>query len=238
MTVEVNKEAEKTQRGYARLAGFLFLGLIIVAFAGGFILSRVAGSGTLAERAARIVASEHLYRGGLSMMVLVSLGSVLLAFSLYATLRPVHPLLALLAMIFALEDAFLALIVRMCAFVMVHLYASRPGAGMTAVETLSDLMSRVADSTENLGGVCFGIGLLIFFYLFFQSRYIPRPISALGLFASVVWITLYFANLIFPQYHEWFQQVSFVPMGLADVITGIYLMVFAVKAGTPVHQLA
>lgn len=73
---------------------------------------------------------------------------------------------------------------------------------------------------------------------FFQSRYIPRPISALGLFASVVWITLYFANLIFPQYHEWFQQVSFVPMGLADVITGIYLMVFAVKAGTPVHQLA
>lgn len=66
MTVEVNKEAEKTQRGYARLAGFLFLGLIIVDFASGFILSRVAGSGTLAERAARIVASEHLYRGGLS----------------------------------------------------------------------------------------------------------------------------------------------------------------------------
>lgn len=236
MQLEINQEAARAQRGYARLAGFLLLALILVAFAGGFILSRVAGSGTFAERATRIVASEHLYRGGLSMMVVVSLGSVLLAFSLYVTLRPVNPLLALLAMIFALEDAVLALIVRMCAFVMVHLYASRPGAGMTAVETLADLMSRVADSTENLGGICFGIGLLIFFYLFFQSRYIPRPISALGLFASVVWIALYFANLIYPQYH--FQRVSVVPMGLADVITGIYLMVFAVKAGTPDHQLA
>jgi hypothetical protein len=77
-----NSEASRAQRTYARLAGSLFLVVILVALAGGFILSRVAGSGTFAERVTRIAASEHLYRVGLSMTVLVSLGSALLAFSL------------------------------------------------------------------------------------------------------------------------------------------------------------
>ena len=241
MQSEIDKaEASRAQRTYARLAGFLFLAVIMVAFAGGFILSRITGSGTFAERATRIATSEHLYRAGLSMIVIVSLGSTLLAFSLYATLRGVNSLLAQLALIFALQDSFLALIVRMCGFVRVHLYASARtiGAGTRVVQILSDLVSSIADITENLGGICFGIGLLIFFYLFFKSRYIPRTVSALGLFASVVWIVLYFANLIYPQYHELFRRISFPPMGLADVITGIYLTVFAVRAELHNRQLA
>src|SRR5215469_7289329 len=185
--LEIDKaETSRLQRTYARLAGFLFLAVIALALAGGSILSHVAGGGTFAQRAARIAASEHFYRVGLSMVLIVSLGSVLLAFSLYATLRPVNSLLAQLAMIFTLEDSFLALIVRMCGFVRVHLYASAQTIGTTALQALSDLMSSIADVTENLGGICFGIGLLIFFYLFFRSRYIPRALSALGMFASVV----------------------------------------------------
>jgi len=237
MESEIDRaEASRAQRTYARLAGSLFLAEIIVALAGGLILSRVAGSGTFAGRVMRIAASEHLYRMGLSMMVIVSLGSALLAFALYATLRPVNRLLAQLAMIFALEDSFLALIVRMCEFVRVHLYASAQTVGFNTAQVLSDLMSTIADITENLGGICFGIGLLIFFYLFLKSRYIPRAVSALGLFASVIWIGLYFANLIFPQYHQLFQRISFPPMGLADVITGFCLIVFAARAEAPDPQ--
>ena len=236
MQFEIDKaEASRTQRTYARLAGFLFLAVIAFALAGGSIISHVAGGGTFAQRAARIAESEHLYRVGLSMVLIVSLGSALLAFSLYATLRPVNSLLAQLAMIFTLEDSFLALIVRMCGFVRVHLYASAQTAeaGITAVQASSDLMSSIADITENLGGICFGIGLLIFFYLFLRSRYIPRVLSALGLFGSVVWIALYFASLIFPQQHELFQHISFPAMSLADVITGFYLLLFSGRAEAP-----
>lgn len=139
-------------------------------------------------------------------------------------------MLAQLAMIFTLEDSFLALIVRMCGFARVHLYASAQSvaSGMTSiqtlsVQTLSDLIRSIADITENLGGICFGIGLLLFFYLFFRSRYLPRILSALGLFASTLWIALYFASLIFRQQHELFQRISFPPMGLATVGTGFYL---------------
>jgi hypothetical protein len=232
MRVEIeNAEADKTQRTYARLAGFLFLGVIIIALGGGIILSHVAGSGTFAEIAKRIAASERLYRVGLSTVVIATLSSALLAFALYATLRPVNSLLAQLAMIFSLGDSFLALIVRMCSFVRVRLYISAQtvGDGTIAPQALADLTKNIAGATENLGGISFGIGSLLFFYLFFKSRYIPRVLSALGLSASVIWTSLYFANLVFPEPHALFLYICFPPMALADVLTGFYLVLFAVK---------
>jgi Domain of unknown function (DUF4386) len=176
-----NAAVVKTQRPYARLAGILFLWVILIALVGGSILSRVAGSGTFKETAARIAASERLYRVALSTVLIATLSSTLLAFALYATLRPVNRLLAQLAMIFSLEDSFLALIVRMCGFVRMHLFVSAQtvGAGPIAAQALADLMRTIAGTTENLGGICFGIGSTLFFYLFFQVAVYPKvPISA------------------------------------------------------------
>jgi hypothetical protein len=65
-----------------------------------------------------------------------------------------------------------------------------------------------------------------------------RVLSALGLSASVLWTGLYFANLVFPEQHALFQYICLPPMGLADVITGFYLMLFAVKTGVHGNQPA
>lgn len=242
MRLEIgNSTSDKTQRTYARLAGLLFLAVIILALGGGFILSHVAGSGTFAETAKRIAASERLYRVGLSTVVLVTLCSALLAFALYATLKPVNTLLAQLAMIFSLGDSFLALVVRMCGFVRLHLYisAQTAGTGTIAPQELADLIRTVAVATENIGGICFGAGSLIFFYLFFKSSYIPTVLSTLGLFASLIWTGLYFANLVFPEQHALFQYICFPPMALADVLTGFYLVLFGARTkvgGGPIPQ--
>jgi hypothetical protein len=207
------------------------LGIILLAIGGGVILSNIAGNGTFAETAARIAASERLYRVALSSAVIVSLSSALLAFAFYVTLKPVNTLLAQLGMIFSLGDSFLAMVVRMCAFVRLHLYISARGAGAGSIkgEPLSDLLHTIAATTENIGGILFGIGSCLFFYLFFKSRYLPRLISALGLVASVIWTGLYFANLVFPEHHSLFQSIYFPPMALAEVATGFYLMLFAVS---------
>ena len=232
MRLEIeNTGANKTQRTYARLAGFVLLGVIIAALGSGFILSHVAGSGTFAETTRRIAASERLYRLALSIGVLASLGSVLLAFALYATLKPVNSLLAQLAMIFSVGDSILALVVRMCGFVRLHLYlsAQRVVGGPDTAQALSDLVRSIAGITENIGGISFGIGLLLFFYLFFKSRYLPRILSALGVSASAIWTALYFANLVFPEQHAVFQYICWPLMAVAEVTTGFYLMLFAVK---------
>jgi len=235
MRVEIeNVEAESTRQKYARLAGFLFLWEIVLALGSGVVLSRIAGSGSFLETARRIAAAEHLYRAALSTVVVVTLSSAVLGFALYVTLKPVSRLLAQLAMIFWLGDAFLGLVVRMCGFVRLHLYlsAQASAAGAATAEGLADLMRSVAGTTENIGGIAFGMGSLLFFYLFFRSRYIPRALSSLGLAASLIWTISYFANLIFPEKHALFQSICFPPMALADVITGFYLLLSGVKTET------
>jgi hypothetical protein len=230
-----NEDAEvnQAQRTYARLAGLLLLAVIILALGSGVVLSKIGCNGSFAETATRIAASERLYRVALSSVVVVSLSSTLLAFALYVTLKPVNPLLAQLGMIFSLADAFLGLIVRMCSFVRLHLYVSArdAGSGVIPGEMLSNFVRTIAASTENIGGISFGIGSCFFFYLFFTSRYIPRMISVLGLAASVIWTCFYFAGLVFPERHGLFQYICFPPMALGEVATGLYLMLFAVGKG-------
>jgi hypothetical protein len=109
-----------------------------------------------------------------------------------------------------------------------HFRAKR-WAGTIAAQASSDLIRSIAGATENLGGISFGIGSLLFFYLFFKSRYIPRVLAALGVAASLIWTGLYFANLVFPEQHTLFQYICFPPMALADVTTGFYMMFFGVK---------
>ena len=224
--------AETTQRIYARLAGFLCLWLIINGIGGALIYSHIAVSGTFAQAVQRIAASERLYRVALSSEVIETLSAVLLAFALHVTLKPVNNFLAQLAMIFILEDSILGWVVRLCGFMRLHLYTSSQsvGAGTIPSETLVGLTRSLAGAAENVGGICFGIGLLLFFYLFLKSRYIHRILSALGLSASVIWTGLYFANLLFPEQHKAFQYISWPLMAVADVTTGFWLMLFAVKS--------
>jgi len=133
-------------------------------------------------------------------------------------------------MIFSLVDSFLALLVRMCGFVRLHLYISSRtvGTGSATAEPLSNLMRAIASTTENIGGISFGIGSCLFFFLFFKSRYIPRVISVLGFVAPVIWTSLYFASLIFPECHSLFQYICFPPMVVAEVATGLFLILFAI----------
>ena len=230
---------ERTQRIYARIAGILFLWLIFNVLVGALIFPSIPVSGTFAEIAERIRASEHLFRFGLTSLVIEFLSALVLAFALYVTLKPVSSLLALLAMLFHLQDVFLGNVVQMCGFVRLHLYTSSQviGTGTISAQVLVDLMRNIAGATENIGGICFGIALLLFFYLFFKSRYIPKIISGFGFCASAIWIALYVARLIFPEQRAVFWSICFPLIGVAIVATGFWLMIFAVSKPSNTNPL-
>ena len=67
------------------------------------------------------------------------------------------------------------------------------------------------------------IGSILFFYLFLQTRYIPRALSALGVFASFVTLLTSLANLIFPAYAS-IIQFGWGPIFIAEIVTGIWLL--------------
>jgi hypothetical protein len=233
--------AARTQQIYARLAGILFLWLIINVVVVAVIFPSIPASGTFAETAQKVRASEHVFRLEPTSLVIEFLSATLLAFALYVTLKPVNALLALLAMIFHLQDIFLGNLVQACTFVRLHLYTSfeTVGAGTVSAQALVDLMRSIAGATENIGGICFGIALFLFFYLFFKSRYIPRILSVFGVCASAIWIVLYFARLIFPEQRALFWSICFPLMAVVIVITGFWLTLFGVNSkGLPASNSA
>src|SRR6266481_372696 len=222
---------EKTQRIYARLAGFLFLWLIITGLAGDLTISYIVGSGTFAEKATRVVASEHLYRVALSSELVETLSAVLLAFALYVTLKPVDKLLAQIALYWRLGEAFLGGAGMIVGFLRLHLYSSSQlvGAlGSDQSQALVDLTRSAGFAAYNISAIFFSVGSILFCYLFFKSRYIPRILSAFGVFASVVVTVMCFGSLIFPE-HSATLQYGWAPMAIAEVTTGFWLMLFAVK---------
>src|SRR3979490_1784766 len=139
--------AERTQRIYARVAGFLFLWLIITGLAGELTISHIVGSGTFAETAKRVLASEHLYRVALSSELVETLSAVLLAFALYVTLKAVNTLLAQIAMYWRLGESFIRSVGMIVGFLRLHLYSSPPSIGALG----TDQSQALVDLTRNAG---------------------------------------------------------------------------------------
>jgi hypothetical protein len=226
----VMTDAERTQRFYARLAGFLFLWLIVTGLAGGMTMSHIVGSGTFAETAKRVAASGHLYRLGLCGELIETLSALLLAFALYVTLKPVNKLLAQLAMYWRFAESLIGAVGVIFGFARLQVYTS-PQSLATGADQAQALveMTRTADSAVyNISATCFGIGSILFFYLFYKSRYIPRILAAFGVFASVLVPIMCVGSLLFPEHAETLQY-GWAPMALAEVATGVWLMLFAVK---------
>lgn len=230
-----DNSSERTQRIYARVAGFLFLWLIITGLADVLTASRILGSGTFAETAKRAAASERLYRIALCSGLIETLSVVLLAFALYVALKPVNKLLAQLAMYWRLGEAFIGGVGMIFGFVRLRLYVSAQsmtGAGADQAQALVDLTRNVGFGVFNITAIFFSIGSILFFYLFFKSRYIPKVLSAFGVFASVLVTVICFGSLIFPEHSGTFQY-GWLPMAVAEVVTGVWLMLFALKIQTP-----
>jgi hypothetical protein len=223
--------AEKTQRIYARVAGFLFLWLIITGLAGMLTTSHIVGSGTFAETAKRVEASERVYRVALCSELIETLSTVLLAFALYVTLKPIDKLLAQIAMYWRLGETSIGGVGMIFAYVRLRLYSSPQSIGAWGADqsqALVDLTHTAGFAAYNIAAIFFSIGSILFFYLFFKSRYIPKILSVFGVFSSAVVTVICFASLISSERAATLQY-GWAPMAVAEVTTGIWLILFAVK---------
>ena len=209
---------------YARIAGFVYL-LLIVLFVGGQILiSHVVGTGDFVQRLQHIVGGQRLYRVGLVLQLLVSVFTVMLAYALYAVLRPVNEGIARMAMYWRLCEAAAGL-TMFIPFAVLSMesnpkYAQAMGIGH--VRAMVELAKSASFASVNIATLFFSFGSIAFFYLFVQTRYIPRVLSAFGVFASVVTLLTSLANLIIPE-HARVIQFGWIPIFITEISTGIWL---------------
>jgi hypothetical protein len=93
-----NRTADRSPRHMARLAGFLYLVIVVASIvAHGYVPSRLMVPGDAAATANNILASEPLFRIGIASELVILLSEIVLSIVLYILLKPVSKTLSLVA---------------------------------------------------------------------------------------------------------------------------------------------
>jgi hypothetical protein len=224
-----DRNAESSQRAYARFAGLMYFLVLGFDVAGLLIVSSIGGDGNFVETSHKIMASETLYRIGLCCSLVGSLSTILLAIGLYVAVEPVDGNLAMMALLFRVAEAATGALGIIIAFTVlqIHLAANHANAfDANQLGALADLSSGVG--TE-VSAIFFSLGSTIFFYVFLKSNYIPRVLSAWGIFASLVYAAVWFMSLILPQYLATAAAYGSLPILIAELSTGLWLLIVGIK---------
>jgi len=206
---------------------FVVLGFDI---AGLLIISRITQNGNFVETSHRIMASEQLYRAGLCCSLIGSLSTVLLAIGLYVAVKPVDRNLAMMALLFRVVESAAGATGIIIAFTVLRIHLAANHASAFDVNQL-DALAQLGSSgvATEVSAIFFSLGSALFFYVFLKSNYIPRILSAWGVFASLVYMAFWFMSLILPQYSATATTYASGPILIAEVSTGLWLLIVGIK---------
>lgn len=225
---------DRSQNAYARLAGFMFLFVDLAYLLGIFINSRFQVAGNVVETAHKIAAAESLYRIGLSSLLAGALCTVFLAIGLYGVLQAIDQKLALAGLVFRVVEATIFAVMCVLSFAFLQMYG--PGHlnafDPSQLSALSSVRLATGIGGFNVAAIFFSMGSVLFFFLFSRSTYLPRALSALGLFGSVLVPIVCFGSLIVPQAATWL-AFGWAPIGLAEILAGLWLLVKGVGGHGP-----
>ena len=208
----------------ARRAGFLFIWLIITGLTGVMITSFIEGSGSFIEKAGRIAASQHLYRFGLFVALVETMSAFVLGFNLYIALKPFNQSLAQQAMYWRLGESFIGGVGLIFAFAKSDIYVTAANTpAFDHLQSIAAFAKSAGFAFYNISATFFGIGSVLFFYIFYKSKSIPKYLSVIGLVASLIVPIICIGSLLWPEYKNIFIY-GWIPMAVAEIGTGVWLM--------------
>ena len=221
---------DRSQNAYARLAGFMFLFVDLAYLLGLFITSRFQVPGNIVETAHKIAAAESLFRIGLSSVLLGALCTVFLAVGLYGVLQAIDQKLALAGLVFRVVEATVFAIICVLSFAFLQMYGpERLNAfDPSQLSAISSVRQAASNVGFNVAAIFFSMGSILFFSLFSRSTYLPRALSALGLFGSLLVPIVGFGSLVAPQAATWL-AFGWLPIGLAEILAGLWLLIKGVE---------
>jgi hypothetical protein len=222
---------DRSQRIAARVAGFLYLLLMACGVFGEF-----NGRGSLivdndpAKTAARIGDHLLLFRLGILSDLTAFAGDIAMALALYVLLRPIGRHLALLAAFWRIAEVAVLGVITLNSFTMLLLLTDPRYATVFSAQQLQSLVwlfNDTHDAGYNIGLIFLSLGCIVFSWLFFKSRYIPRLLAGFGLLAYVVMLAGTIITIIWPNNPV---GTNFdTPGGMYEIIIGLWLLLRGVR---------
>jgi len=225
MTISSIDKSQRKAAKVAGLAGLFTMAIVLLAEFCSF--ARLIVADNAVETARNILSHERLFRIGIAGFLTYAVGIFVLLTALYVILKPVSPGLALLAAFCRLAYAVVWL------FTVINLFtALRLLNGADYLRVFEAGRLQALASIYLSGSDAYYVGLLFWAlastlcgYLWFQSNYIPRGLSAFGLISSTFCVACTLTFYIFPSFDKivnlwWFDS----PMAVFDISLSFWLL--------------
>jgi hypothetical protein len=185
------KEEINPNRNAPRLLGAAFLTVVLTSLVSGLLLTSVVGSGGISDIMVNVSNRLTLMRISILGDLATSLGVIVLAALLYVVLNKQNRILSLVALGCWLTEAIALAIAKIGGSALIPLSQEFVKAGApehSYYQTLGEFLYNgiVIQLGQTTHLLFYCLGGLLWYYLFFKSRYVPRAISLFGLVAVSV----------------------------------------------------
>lgn len=214
-----------TQRTVARVAGTLFIVATVTVLLSTVFLGSVGADDYLTK----IAANEGQVAAGVLLRLIAAFASAAIAISLYPVLRKFRQGLALGAVGFrVIESTFYALgAVSVLLLLTLSQEFVKAGGGDAVYFQASGTLLKALDDWAGLAGVfAFYVGGLLYYRVFFQTRLVPRWLSAWGI-GGVILGAVAALLILFgvTGTMSTTQIVLNVPIGVQEMVLAVWLIV-------------
>ncbi len=200
------RTAKVLPQGYARIAGVLYL-IIIIAGALGqiFIRGKLIVPGDAISTAGNIMASQSLWRIGIAGDLLMHILDIPLMLTLYLLLKPVNKNLAVMAVLFNLIQTAVLVVNKLNLLLPLLLLGNAEylkALELQQLQALAYIPLRLHDYGLGIGLIFFGFVCLVQGYLIFKSGFLPKMIGVLMALAGLSYLTNSITLILTPAYAE------------------------------------
>ena len=216
-----------TYRKAAVIVGILFIiGTVSGVLAGAFTAPIMAGS----TYPLNVDASETQWIIGALLTLLMGLSLAMVPVMLYPIFKKHNEVLAFGSVLFrgVFENVVGETLLVISMFLLLtvsEIYGKTGAADASNFQTLGSMLIAAGDWIQNINGIVFSVGTLMFFTLFYQTRLVPRWLSGWGLIGAVLYFIAEIVSMLSPLHTS--PDIG-VGIGLLIIPTALQEMVFAV----------
>jgi hypothetical protein len=218
-----------SEKNAPRLLGAAFLFVFLASLISGLLLMSVVGSGSISDILVNVSHQLTLMRISILGELVTSSGIVVLAGLLYIVLHKQNKIIALVALGWWLAEAIFLALSQIGALALLPLSLDFVKAGAPVhsyYQTLGEFLYYGVNNqgiTIHMWFYC--IGGLLWYYLFYTSKYIPRVISLWGLLA----VSVAFVGIVFQLLGYDVSIFVFLPIAPFEFTIGVWLLLRGIK---------
>lgn len=196
-----NYTSNSSLKRTVKTAGLAYVLIIIVPLLSMLLIDpKITVKGDAIATINNIIANELLFRIDSTITLLMFIGVIILALTLYIILKPINKQLAQLALLWRFAEAIVGIIAVLGNFILLTLITNENNIkriGSDQFYAMAEFLYKFYWDVTPVIFLLLAVGSIIVFYLFLRSRLIPKTLSILGIISYSLVLIGAIISLIF-----------------------------------------